>query len=47
MGHQEVGEEFEGTYSGSGYTDLKPIRDWLNEYMQSLQIQVISGWQKQ
>ena len=47
MGHQEVGEEFEGTYSGAGYTDLKPIRDWLNEYMQSLQIQVISGWQKQ
>lgn len=47
MGHQEVGEEFEGTYSGAGYTDLKPIHDWLNEYMQSLQIQVISGWQKQ
>ena len=47
MGHQEVGEEFEGTYSGSGYTDLKLIRDWLNEYMQSLQIQVISVWQKQ
>ncbi len=47
MGHQEVGEEFEGTYSGAGYTDLKPIRDWLNEYMQSLQIKVIPGWQKQ
>ena len=47
MGHQEVGEEFEGTYSGAGYTDLKPIRDWLSEYMQSLQIQVIPGWQKQ
>jgi hypothetical protein len=47
MGHQEVGEEFEGTYSGAGYADLKPIRDWLSEYMQSLQIQVIPGWQKQ
>ncbi len=47
MGHQEVGEEFEGKYSGTGYVELKPIRDWLNEYMQSLQIQAISGWQKQ